>query len=130
MAKYDAMFDPRKHNRPGTYAKSVVVFRRGKDLIVRKYVKPKNPRTPGQVASREKLGTRSKKVALAWAKLTLEERDRCRRLAQKRGLATGFMAYTQIWWSQGSKPGKLTWRAPREGRQMALKMKSKKPLKP
>jgi len=129
MAKYDAMFDPRKHNRPGTYANSVVVFRRGKDLIVRKYVKPKNPRTPGQVASREKLGKRSKKVALAWGKLTLEDRDRCRRLAQKRGLATGFMAFTQIWWNKGSKPGKLTWRAPRGGRQLALKMKLKKPLK-
>ena len=129
MAKYDAMFDPRKHNRPGTYAKSVVVFKRGEDLIVRKYVKPKNPRTPGQVASREKLGKRSKKVALAWAKLTLEERDRCRRLAQKRGLATGFMAFTQIWWNQGTRDGKPRLRAPRGGRQLALKMKSKKPAK-
>ena len=125
MAKYDAMFDPRKHNRPGTYAKRVVVFKRGKDLIVRKYVKPKDPRTPDQIAAREKLGKRSKKLAQAWTKLTPEEKDRCRRLALKKGLATGFMAFTQIWWT-GGKPGNLKVRAPRMGRQLTLKMKPKK----
>lgn len=125
MAKHDATFDPRKHNRPGTYAKSLVVFKRDGELTVRKYVKPRDPRTRDQVAARKKLGQRSKKLSLAWAKLTPVERDRCRRLALKKGLATGFMAFTQIWWARGGKPGNLKVRAPRMGRQLALKIRKR-----
>lgn len=126
MAKYDAMFDPRKHNRPGTYAKRVVVFKRGKDLIVRKYVKPGNPRTAGQVASRQKLVTASRRMSQTWALLSEDEKERCRLLAHRRGLATGFMAFTQLWWEKKGKVPliRAAW-GKKMGRQLSLNMKEK-----
>jgi hypothetical protein len=99
------------------------VFKKDGELIVRKYAKHQDPRTPVQVAAREKFGRRSKRLAQAWARLTPAEKDRCRRLALKKKLATGFMAFTQVWWTKGGKPGALKVRAPRMGRQLALKMK-------
>lgn len=94
-------------------------------MIVRKYAKHKGPRNLVQASAREKFVRKSKKAAQAWAKLSLADKDRCRRLALKKKLTTGFMAFTQIWWAKGGKPGALKIRAPRMGRQLDLKMKLK-----
>jgi hypothetical protein len=98
------------------------VIKREGVLVVRKYAKPRNPRTPVQIAAREKFGKRSQKVAKTWARLTPAEKDRCRRLALKKKLATGFIVFTQLWWTKGGKPGVLKVRAPRMGKQLSMKL--------